>query len=328
MDLTIRGLTIDDSAGTSPHERRVEAVETLGRWVQSAPMRNLVAAFEVDWPSGSLLDVLEGLEDISARHWDFRGRDASERWEARPSDLRPDLASLIFDACRKLGLVDETTPLGETYDAAAVLGGGRQTPLVRAGYLAELIDKGLVSTPQIYLLGSPRLLLASERDFTDDYTPMAETEFDLMNAAGERAFALTTFDEQEGAVTDGGDHPYSRWRVRTYASSPTTVTSISAPSSDLSRRPNTADTYAWMVQHGELNPGDRILLVTSAWFTAFQGFDAIRMLDLPHDLHTEIVGFGRDRVPSHVSTAVLLQEVRSGIRSAHQLYLTATAGQR
>ena len=91
--------------------------------------------------------------------------------EARPSDLRPDLASLVFDACGELGLVDETTPLGETYDAAAVLGGGRQTPLVRAGYLAELIHRGLASTPQIYLLGSPRLLLASEKEFTDDYAP-------------------------------------------------------------------------------------------------------------------------------------------------------------
>jgi hypothetical protein len=310
--------------GAGDEERRASAVALLAGWVESQPMQDLVEAFGEPWPSGSLVDLLTGLEDISSRHWDFRSRNNSERWEAESPDLSDEVVSAVFDSARRLGLVDESTPRATNYDAVAILGGGRQTPLVRSQFLADLIEKGEVVTPRVYLLGSPRAIIESERQFSDTYAPQATSEFDLMNAAGERAFGLTTFGEEAGAV-DGSDHPYAQWRLRRYeASDNVHVTSISAPTSDLSRRPNTGDTYEWLMRHGDLVRGERVLLVTSAWFTAFQGFDAIRLLDLPHGLHTEIVGFGRDRVPAHVSPTVLLQEVRSGIRSALNLYQSAS----
>lgn len=313
------------AAGDGRHaDRRAGAIAVLADWVDSDPMRDLVGAFEEAWPPGTLGDVLDGLETISAKYWDFRGRDNSERWEAESPELPAPVVEVVYESGRQLGLVEESTPSTTNYDAVAVLGGGRQTPLVRSRFLADLMRRGAVSTERIFLLGSPRPVLDSERELTLDYAEGAATEFDLMNAAGEHAFGVAEHREDHGAVA-GSDHPFAQWHVRRYAEvDGVHVTSISAPSSDLARRPNTGDTYDWLVRHGDLMGGESVLLVTSAWFTAFQGFDAIRLLDLPHGLNSEIVGFGAQRAPRHLSPTVLLQEVRSGVRSARQLYLSAT----
>jgi hypothetical protein len=302
---------------------RAQAIERVDSWIHHPALAELVSAFGEAWPVGDIGQELAGLEEISAKHWNLRDLGGGERWEAPSRELPADVALLAVDACRQLDLVDESAPSGYSYDALVVLGGGGLTPLVRTQYASELISRGVTFT-RLYMLGSPRPVAEAEARLVARYAPAAKTEFDLMAAAAEQVFQLGAHADDTGALPARSDHPFAQWTVRRYDDNALPTTIIGAPSSDLQRRPNTGDTYEWMFRQGGLAAGHSLLLVTSAWFTVFQGFDAIRLLELPHVLATETVGFGMERLALPLSPTYLLQELRSGIRSAHALY-AATA---
>ena len=97
---------------------------------------------------------------------------------------------------------------------------------------------------------------------------------------------------------------------------------VAAPSSDPSnRRANTPDTYKyWAESLVDLQPSDRVLLVTSAIYAPFQGLDGIRMLSLPYRCGVEVVGTMPGAtvlgVPAQeFGAAHYLQEMNSTLRS-------------
>lgn len=300
-----------------------EVISAIESWVSHDAMKELVARFGDSWPNGDVGHVLAGLEEVSIKHWNARSRGAGERWEAPPTDFDPDVATTVIDCCRRLGLLDASTPKRDCYDAVVILGGGGDTPLIRTRHAESLVRRGIVRTRRVYLLGSPRQVGALERPRLAEYAPFARTEFDLMCAAAEHEFGVRRFIERHGSSPANSAEPFAQWTCRRYTDPSMELTALSAPSSDLERRPVTGDTYEFMYSLGEFESGDHLLIVTSAWFTAFQGFDALRLLDLAHGLETETVGFGIDEYPRPMSPSELLQEVRSGIRSARGLYEVA-----
>lgn len=83
-------------------------VAGIGDWVDSAPLRDLVACFGGRWPTGDLGAVLAGLDEFSARHWDFRA--GRERPDAREPDLDPVTAGRARAAAIALGMVRPLPP--------------------------------------------------------------------------------------------------------------------------------------------------------------------------------------------------------------------------
>ncbi|GAB3939940.1 hypothetical protein GCM10027614_22840 [Micromonospora vulcania] len=291
-------------------------------------MRRLVALFGGTWPAGDLADVLQFLDEFSARHWDFRG--GRERPEAREPDLDPDTAALVLAAAHALGLVRPVAPDRAAYAHLVVLGGLAHACVRRVAYAAHLLRAGLRVSGEVAVLGSFRPLSDWERrTLAEAHLPDADTEVDVLDAAVRQVFGVTAPAQQDGL--DAG-HPHHSWSSRTYrpAGLPP-VRVLAAPSSEPDRRrAHTADTQRFWAGHAQLAPGDAVLLVTAPIYVPFQHCDALRTLAVPYGCGIDTVGVD----PAVADLAALpeqtltpgryLQEIRSAIRSMRALHTTLT----
>ncbi|MEH0845050.1 hypothetical protein V6U81_21940 [Micromonospora sp. CPCC 205711] len=292
-------------------------------WVGSAPLRELVGHFGGDWPPGDLAAVLAGLDDFSARHWDFRqGR---ERPDAREPAFDARTAGRVLDAAAALGLVHPAAPARPGYAHLTVLGGLAHACLRRVAYAAHLVRTGPAVTGEVAVLGSFRPLSEVERAVLTGVGIDGDTEVDALDAAVRRSFGVDAPAERDGH--DAG-HPHHSWSSRTYRPPglpPVRV--LAAPSSEPQRRrAHTADTQRFWAEHVRLSPGDRVLMVTAAIYVPFQHGDALRTLALPYGCDIETVGVDPGLVelagvPEPTLTpGRYLQEIRSAIRSLRALH--------
>ncbi len=298
-------------------------------WVESPPLRGLVGHFGGDWPAGDLTAVLAGLDDFSARHWDFR--DGRERPEAREPAFDLGTVALILDSAAALGLIRALPPPRPRYAHLVVLGGLAHACLRRVAYAAHLLRTGPAVTGEVAVLGSFRPLSRVERQVLAGVGLGAETEVEALDAAVRRSFGLAAPVEEDGH--DGG-HPHHSWSSRTYrpAGLPP-VRVLAAPSSEPERRrAHTADTQRFWAEHVRLRAGDPVLMVTAPIYVPFQHCDALRTLAVPYGCRIDTVGAdpalaALPRVPEPTLTpGRYLQEIRSAIRSLRALHATLPPG--
>ncbi|MFI1197443.1 hypothetical protein ACH4T9_29875 [Micromonospora sp. NPDC020750] len=85
---------------------------------------------------GDLAAVLAALDNLSARHWDFRG--GRERPDAREPALDPATATLVVATAAALGMVRPAEPAQPGYAHLVVLGGLAHACQRRVTYAAGL----------------------------------------------------------------------------------------------------------------------------------------------------------------------------------------------
>lgn len=312
------------AAGATPRD----IADGVRAWVTSPPLRALVARFGGDWPPGDLAAVLAGLDDFSARHWDFRG--GRERPEAREPDLDAGTAALTLTAAAALGLVHAVSPTRGAYVHLVVLGGLAHACLRRVAYAAHLLRTGVRVAGEVAVLGSFRPLSEAERrTLADAGVPCGETEVDALDAAVRLAFQVTAPARCDGV---NAGHPHHSWSSRIYRPPglpPVRV--LAAPSSEPDRRrAHTADTQRFWAEHVQLRAGDPVLMVTAPIYVPFQHCDALRTLAVPYGCGIETVGVDPAvpdlaRLPEPTLTpGRYLQEIRSAIRSMRALHQALT----
>ncbi|MEU5941962.1 hypothetical protein ABZ807_22880 [Micromonospora sp. NPDC047548] len=307
------------SAGASP----AQIARGVHAWVASPPLRALVARFGGDWPAGDLAAVLAGLDDFSARHWDFRG--GRERPEAREPALDPGTAGQVLATAEALGLVRPVPPTHPRYAHLVVLGGLAHACLRRVAYAAHLVRHGPAVAGEVAVLGSFRPLSEVERAVLAGAGIEADTEVDALDAAVRRVLGIAAPSEEDGHDTG---HPHHSWSSRTYRPDglpPVRV--LAAPSSEPERRrAHTADTQRFWAGHVRLSPGDPVLMVTAPIYVPFQHCDALRTLAVPYGCGIETVGTDPalpdlTRLPEPTLTpGRYLQEIRSAIRAMRALH--------
>ncbi|MFG3714696.1 hypothetical protein [Micromonospora sp. NPDC047730] len=298
-------------------------------WVDSAPLRALVGHFGGDWPGGDLAAVLAGLDEFSARHWDFRG--GRERPDAREPAFDPATVGLVLGAAAALGLVHPVPPARPEYAHLVVLGGLSNACQRRVAYAAHLLRAGTRVAGEVAVLGSFRPLSEVERaGLAAAGVPPCDTEVEALDAAVRREFGVAAPAEEDGH--DGG-HPHHSWSSRTYrpASGPP-VRVLAAPSTDPARRrAHTADTQRFWAEHVNLRTGDPVLMVTAPIYVPFQHCDALRTLAVPYGCGIETVGVDPTLpdlagLPEPTLTpGRYLQEIRSAIRSMRALHAALVA---
>jgi hypothetical protein len=329
-------------------------LDGVARWITSAPLRDLVAAFGGRWPGGDSPSLLAWLDAFSAANWDFRA--GAERPDAREPDLDPDVAALVEASAAALGMVDAKPPPRRAYRHLIVLGGLAHACLRRTVYAAHLLHRGTVADG-VGVLGSLRPLTPAERALPA--VNGCHTEADVLDLAVRRAFAVGAGDvlglagtlgvatdplaagiasAVEGAtaasgraIGDASAAEGAGWSsdgaVRTYrpAVGPP-VTVVAAPSSEPGvRRAHTADTQRFWARHAALSRGDRVLVVTAPIYVPFQHCDAVRTLGLPYGCAVDTIGVDPRladdlALPEPTLTpGRYLQEIRSAIRSMRLL---------
>ncbi|MFB9659737.1 hypothetical protein ACFQS3_08205 [Glycomyces mayteni] len=315
-----------DGRGSAPRP----LLDDVAAWVESAPMAALLRRYGGSLPGTGTATDLAYLEAFSAVHWDFRA--GRERHETEPQPLAPEQEAAVTDAALALGLGAELKPRLEHYTHVLVLGGLVASCLFRTRFAAEILAAG-TSADHVTGVGGFRPLGDADLESARlSGLHCGAFEIDAIEASLKRAFGI----EGRPHIAEGGDphrEPGRSWKVATYEHGPMSVRAVAAPSSIPDRRrADTVDTCRfWADEVADLAPGDSVLVVTSAPYTAFQHCDAIAHMGLPYGVAIDTVGIDPAVLPephfrkAHTASGYL-QEIRSAIRSMRRLhYAAATA---
>jgi hypothetical protein len=274
-------------------------IALVDAWSASPALRELVTAFGGSVPSTARLDWLDS---FSATHWDFRG--GRERNLAGPADITAEQAELVLRLAPELGLAGQETPSRARYDAVLMTGGMIRAGIVKPRHVAALLDNGL-QVESVVFLGGFRPFAGDEAELAQALGIRGGDEFAAMVAGMELAFGPVG----EPDVTRGDGWCEFRWGR---------LSVLAAPSSDPSRRANSADTYRFWA--AERSAGaTSALVVTTPIYVPYQGAAAVEVLGLECGLAVETVGtsaaasdlgeYTQPFLPAHH-----LQELRSAIR--------------
>jgi hypothetical protein len=274
-------------------------IALVAAWAHSASLRELAAAFG---GRVSRADPLPWLDAFSSEHWDFRG--GRERNLATVPSLTAAQQSLVLDLAPELGMSGQETPSRTDYDVVLMTGGMIRAGIVKPRHVATMLENGL-EAKRVVFLGGFRPFAGDELELAAALGVSVADEFSAMVAGMELAFGPLGEPEIVGD-DDWREYRWGRLSV------------LAAPSSDPSRRANSADTYRfWAEKRSE---GARTaLVVTTPIYVPYQGAAAVETLGLPHGLAVETVGTGASAsdlgeytqpfLPGHH-----LQELRSAIR--------------
>jgi hypothetical protein len=320
-------------------------VASIGEWLRSPALTELVRHFGGEVPNGPLGEVLDRVAEFS-HVWDFRGG-VKERFDTDRRDYEPELDARLRTLIAVLGLGGRDRPAHDSYDHVVVLGGGIRVTLGRTDYVARLLSDGLrVRT----LAGLGSLRRRHEREHRESIRlglGPVETEADMMLVGlrrfldlgqpatvreaddwWHRVWTAPTGGLRRRAGSDVADQPGSGGGAqgRTGREGPGVeeVHVLAASSTRPPLRANTADTLIGWAEHVcTPTPADRVLLVTNDPYVRHQHCDAVRLLGGRYGCGIETVGF--DDLATRewgrpLSTTELLQEVRSSLLAMRNLH--------
>ncbi|WP_381795150.1 hypothetical protein [Streptomyces niveus] len=312
--------------------RKVDPAADVEAWLASSPVGALVEAFAANDQERSLVADLADARGTAAERlarldaftdrWDTRqGR---ERNQATELSLVGEQEELVFAAADALGMRGGIGLRFKRYDHILMLGGLIRACLVRTAYAAHLIDTGVIEAASVTALGGHRPFVGNEFELAAQAgAPELAEEYDAMDYGTRVAFGL-----KEPTSVEGEDSPLpgGTWGVRRYrteAGMPVQV--AAAPSSEpTKRRADTPDSYAFFAkQLAALQPGERLLMVTTPIYVPAQHAAAVRMLALPYGVEVDTVGNEPGVIPGaavqQFSATKYLLEVRSTVRALRRL---------
>ena len=225
-------------------------------------------------------------------------------------------AELTYWAAEELGMINPPPPSQESYDFLLILGGLATGVEPRVRYAAQLVEGGLQVRHQIAALGSFRPLQERELSISSRYSPHGMYEIDHLSGMLDALFRV----DGPWTETTCGDLADDPARASLVAIQPRltgpNLAAYAAASSDPDNRPaNTADTYELFTRSNDLQPGQRMLVLTSAIYVPYQHLDAVRAFRA-YDAEVETIGVRHaDGGPTHKPSAYR-QELRSALRSA------------
>ena len=258
-------------------DRKKEILTNISDWVNSVALKNMVAIFGKEIPSGSLKSKIEWLNEF-ANEWDYRKKQSSdgERWTVTAEPIAEANASKIMEYVRVLGLVDIEKPI-KYPDYILPLGGALFSNYNRPKKAKEIIDSMNIQSCDIVALSGTRPITDVERSSVDTYAPSAITEFEAISQGMEKVFGLNSKRYKEEHYRN--ENINLEWAQRTYDEKyhNNKIISLAAPSSDPNRRANSRDTFLYFLEKFNVKKGDKLLLVTSTIYVPFQ---LLRFMDL------------------------------------------------
>ena len=282
-----------DSSQT--REERIKGLFAgIEEWCRSDELLILFEAFDVnaDFRNLPLKDLIELENREASKLWDFRKKTVNgKRADVIDTEEILEKEPLIMETAKRLGLTDITEPRWKP-DYILPLGGARLTNLVRPYMARFLVDQNDWSDLSVVALSAYRDKWSVDEPFYNEYAPEAETEFEAMCAGLEVSFDLSQDYIEEG---DKRDHLYTSSSIRKYNDKykGCNITALAAPYKDNSRWANSKETYEFFLSLYNIEPGEKLLLVTSEIYVPTQ---SLAFMDLAIEQQLEIDCVGVDPV--------------------------------
>ena len=286
-------------------------------WAGSAAMAALVSEFGGSTATRTPGDLLDYLDAFAASHWDFRG--GGERNLASAPDFPAGREAVIQTATATLGLDSSAGPSRRSYDAVLMTGGMVRAAVVKPRYVRALVDAGLTAG-SILFLGAFRRFAGDEAEVAERLGISGAGEFDAMVSGVDAAFGPLGEPSVDGS---SHDNPYLSWREVTWKQGPSMVGVLATPSSEGTRRANTADTLRVWARRHAASTGS-VLLVTTPVYVPYQNAVAVEVLGLEQGLSVETVAVSAAASDLGADTQIFaashkLQELRSAIHGMRDL---------
>ena len=296
-----------------------EARALIEDWINRPALRKLVEVYGGTWPTGELGYVVGKLAEFS-EVWDYRaGKLDRHMFHDSTNDADPH-ADLTYRVARELGMMEPAAPTQSFYDYVLILGGLATGVEPRVRFAARLLDQGLEVRKQIAALGSFRPLREREFSVSKRYAPHGRFEVDHLGVMLADLFGSSDAWESE-LVGDPEVEPSnsSLISVQTGGDRPGLAVYAASSSEPETRPANTADTFKFIAERGDLQVGDQILAITSAIYLPYQHIEAARSLEPLRVVVETVAPPGTPfSPPSHPANAYR-QEIRSGIMAMARL---------
>lgn len=295
-------------------ERIITLMDNITSWLHSDAFIELVELF-----GGKPAKTEPLIEQITYYNrfsdiWDYRRRTANggERWLVQEDSFLSEHREDIMNSMTLLGFRDVVVPTRQP-DYILPLGGARMANLDRCLTAQEVCRQFPEFAIPVIALTGMRPINEIERPSLEQYAPDAQTEYDAMCGGMIRAFDLLE-DPYEEKI-----HQHNsinlKWAERYYSSNRRPIHVLSAPSSDPERRANSMDTFMFFLDHYNLEPGARILLITSCIYVPFQ-LMKFTELALEKGIYVDCIGNKNQLgISSVLNTASYLQELKATINA-------------
>ena len=292
--------------------------DTVTDWLHSDAFVELIELFGgTVVTSGSLKEQIK-YYDRFAEVWNYRKNKANggERWMIQEDTFLSEHRSEIMDCMTILGLRDVVEPAGQP-DYILPLGGARMANLDRCETAKEVCIKYPESDIPVVALTGMRPINEIERASLLQYAPDAQTEYEAVCGGMTKAFNLSKNFYEEDIHED--ENINLAWAERHYSDDLRQIHVLSAPSSDPGRRANSMDTFKFFMERYKLEPGARVLLVTSCIYVPFQ-LMKFTDLALAKGIYVDCIGNkNRSGSPSVLNAASYLQELKAAINAVYSL---------
>ena len=254
--------------------------------------------------------------------WDYRNKQdvilktgERARWLLVNDDFAKGNEKEIIDCAKALGFIGKTDLYDNkmNIDYVLVLGGGKESNILRPLYSKIMIDKYNFNDAMVVGLTCDRKIDATENTDTFHYDESCKTEFDCVKFGLQKAFNRTkyinAYKDIDKIINENITNDMSEIGNKVYV--------LRSPANDGRERANSKDTYEYFFQVLFNSNLKNILLVSSQIFVPYQGLSFMEYA-LEYNIYFDIVGYpyllyDNTGAYQHAEPVKYLQEFRSVI---------------
>ena len=272
----------------------------------------------------SIIKFINKICDFSAV-WDYRNKQdvllktgERARWLLEDDEFAKNNEEEIIECAKELGFIGKTELSNEktNIDYVLVLGGGKESNILRPLYSKMMIDKYAFNDAMVVGLTCDRKIDESENTEKYSYDQSCKTEFDCVRFGLQKAFNRTkyikAYEDIDKIIDEDitGDMPETGNKVYV----------LRSPANDGRERANSKDTYEYFFEVLFNQNLKNILLVSSQLFVPYQGLSFMEFA-IDKNIYFEIVGYPYILYDStgnykHAQAVKYLQEFRSVMLTA------------
>ena len=312
-------------------ERISQIIDSFGQWITSDSFIELLQLFGANYPDNATnIDKIKWLKNDFIDIWDYRKKQRealtkegeAARWLLTNDSLLSENSTIIYNAATKLGLIGIDTSIFTAPDYILPLGGARMSNLRRCE-LAQKESLKFNNTATVVALSGMRPLSETEyKGYIDTYAPQALTEYDAICCGMKKAFDIICNYDEEKYENSNINLSYAIRSFTDTDNKPTNLYALAAPSTDPTRRSNSADCFKFFFEKFNIKEHSKIINCTSQIYCTYQ---QVRSLFFALDYNVEFDTIGFPYVLNNVSTTQNDQQLAEPVNYLQEIKATVDA---